>query len=84
MGSGLPSTYDRGDAHKRHLGFLIFERDGENVPLRFTDELWTRDPESDPTLVVPPSAFPVGIVYMDLDTKKFVVKTVQPEESRYR
>jgi len=76
----MPSTFDL----TGFLGYILLVENGKGeLRPHVEDDLHFRDPET-PVIVVPPSPYPIALLYWDADVQLYRVQTVRPDEARYR
>ena len=76
----MPSTFDL----TGFLGYVLFVEDGKDRLRPFVEHNMQFRGEQEPVIVVPPSEFPVGLLYWDSDVHLFRVVTVRPDERQFR
>ena len=66
------------------LGYIHMSRDRfHELRPRIEHDLVFRG-EDDPTVIVPPSVLPVGLLFWDSVARGFRVETIAPDEEQYR
>ena len=65
-------------------GYLLFVENGKGQLRQHFEANMQFRGEQEPIIIVPPSDYPVGLLYWDTDINLFRVVTVRPEEAHYR
>ena len=76
----MPSTFDL----TGFIGYVLFVPDGKDRLRPFVEYNMQFRGEAEPIIVVPPSKFPVGLLYWDNDVHLFRAVTIRPDEAKFR
>ena len=76
----MASTFDLAG----FIGYVLFVPDGKDRLCPFVEHNMQFRGEQEPIIVVPPSDFPVGLLYWDNDVHLFRVVTIRPDEVHFR